>query len=65
MLAPRKKLWSSPAEIIEKAIEILDLKESDICYDIGAGDGRFLQHLCQNTSGRCVGVEICQERCDG
>ena len=42
MLAPRKKLWSTPVEVIDKALELLSPKEEDVLFDIGAGDGRFL-----------------------
>ena len=63
MLAPRKKLLSTPLEVIEKAVEVLSLNENDICYDIGAGDGRFLQFVCENSVSRSVGIEIDQERC--
>ena len=64
MLAPRKKLWSTPLEVIEMAVEVLLLDESDICYDIGAGDGRFLQFICEHTSSKITGIEIDQERCE-
>ena len=40
MLAPRKKLWSTPIEVIEEAIELLKqdgLTSDDVVYDIGAG----------------------------
>jgi len=37
MLAPRKSLWSTPIEVIDKAIEQLNITSNDIVYDIGAG----------------------------
>ena len=37
MLAPRKSLWSTPMEVIDKAIEQLAITSADIVYDIGAG----------------------------
>jgi cyclopropane fatty-acyl-phospholipid synthase-like methyltransferase len=42
MLAPRKKLWTSPREALQLAIEALEIKENDVVYDIGCGDGSFL-----------------------
>lgn len=41
MLAPRKKLWSTPAEAIDKAIELLSPTSTDVVMDIGAGDVRL------------------------
>ena len=58
MLAPRKKLWSTPSEVIDRALELLNPKEGDVVYDIGAGDGRFLLRAACTSSARCVGVEI-------
>lgn len=63
MLAPRKKLWSSPKEVIDSAIELLDLKGDDTCFDIGCGDGRFLLRSVEITAvGRVVGIEIDEQR---
>ena len=45
MLAPRKKLWSTPPEVLEKALELLDLRGGeggDVLYDIGCGEGRVI-----------------------
>lgn len=63
MLAPRKSLWSTPIEVIDKAIEQLNISSTDIVYDIGAGDGRFLIRCVETTSVlNCIGVEIDEER---
>ena len=58
MLAPRKKLWSTPPEVIEAAINLLQLTNRDILYDIGAGDCRFLLRCLESTESHCIGVEI-------
>jgi hypothetical protein len=54
MLAPRKKLWSTPIEAIEKAIELLNLTPKDVVMDIGAGDVRphTLTHTHTHTPPR-------------
>jgi hypothetical protein len=36
MLAPRNKLWSTPIEVIDAAIEILYINQEDVVY------GKFL-----------------------
>mmetsp|Transcript_3941 Transcript_3941/g.6171 ORF Transcript_3941/g.6171 Transcript_3941/m.6171 type:complete len:161 (-) Transcript_3941:91-573(-) len=62
MLAPRNKLWSTPVEVIEKAINALRITPDDIVYDIGAGDGRFLIRCAQETQAKCIGIEINEDR---
>ena len=42
MLAPRKKLWSTPLEVIEQALQVFALKSDDTVYDIGAGTILFM-----------------------
>ena len=64
MLAPRKKLWSTPPEVIEAAINLLQLTSGDILYDIGAGDCRFLLRCLESTEAYCVGVEIDDDRAE-
>ena len=62
-LAPRKKLWSTPGEVMEQALALLALTEDDVAVDIGAGDGRFLIQCAEKTAvRRCIGVEIDEER---
>lgn len=63
MLAPRKKLWSTPMEVVDTAIDLLKIDpEKDNVMDIGAGDGRFMVRCSERTSARVVGVEIDEER---
>lgn len=42
MLAPRNKLWSTPAAAVDIALRFADLGIDDIVYDVGCGDGRVL-----------------------
>ena len=65
MLAPRKKLWSTPKSVIDVSSTLLNLKCTDKVYDIGAGDGRVLIHLAKTTA--CmdfVGIEIDHDRAE-
>lgn len=63
MLAPRKKLWSTPLEVVERAISLLKIDgRTDTVVDIGAGDGRFMIRCCALTGARVIGVEIDEER---
>ena len=59
MLAPRKKLWSAPKEVVRSAIKLLELDDNDILLDIGCGDGRVMIEAAQaNKSIKCVGIEM-------
>ena len=62
-LAPRKKLWSTPIEVLDETLRLLALTAEDVAVDIGAGDGRFLLLCAERTPVRlCVGVEIDEDR---
>lgn len=45
MLAPRKKLWSTPSNVLDVVCQWVQLKPGDVFCDIGCGDGRVLLHL--------------------
>jgi hypothetical protein len=63
MLAPRKKLWSTPLEVVDRAIDLLEINSSDTVVDIGAGDGRFMVRCVERTeASKVIGVEIDEER---
>lgn len=65
MLAPRKKLWSTPGEALELAIDLLNIRDGDVVYDIGCGDGNFLTMAAERlSSSRFIlkGIEIEPER---
>jgi hypothetical protein len=42
MLAPRKKLWSTPKEAIIEAIKLLRPGRDDTVIELGFGDGEFI-----------------------
>ena len=63
MLAPRKKLWSTPSAAIDVAANLIQLTSSDTLYDVGCGDGRVIIHLASTTPcRRFVGIEIDEDR---
>jgi len=65
MLAPRKKLWSTPSSAIDIALEFAKLDSTDVVYDVGCGDGRVLIHMASlSCCKHFVGIEISQERAD-
>ena len=65
MLAPRKKLWSTPSSGVDIALEFATLDSTDVVYDVGCGDGRVLIQMASlSCCKHFVGIEISQERAD-
>jgi ubiquinone/menaquinone biosynthesis C-methylase UbiE len=50
MLAPRKKLWSTPLSAVDHCLQFLPLKQNDCVLDIGCGDGRILLAWAERIS---------------
>ena len=64
MLAPRKKLWTTPIQVLNEAIQVLKPTDAELVYDIGGGEGSFIIQCAQQTSATCIGIEIDQERAE-
>lgn len=58
MLAPTKRLFSTPQVIADVAIEMLGLTPASTLVDVGCGDGSFLIRAAALRGCKCVGVEI-------
>jgi SAM-dependent methyltransferase len=48
----------SPHKIVERMLELAEVKQSDTVYDLGSGDGRILVTAAQKFGARAVGIEI-------
>lgn len=48
----------TPMRIIKKIVDYLEPKETDVVYDLGCGDGRFLIEVAKRSKCRAVGIEI-------
>src|SRR5580693_1733412 len=48
----------SPQEIVERMLELADLKPGEKLYDLGSGDGRILVTAVVRFKAKAVGVEI-------
>jgi len=49
---------ASPPEVVNRMLELLELRKSETLYDLGSGDGRILITAAQNFGvGKAVGVE--------
>ena len=50
-------------ERIHKALRLVNLKQDEMLYDLGAGDGRVLFIAAREFSARAVGIEIGPIQC--
>jgi protein-L-isoaspartate O-methyltransferase len=63
---PRAKHYSnslapyvvSPQQIVDRMLELADLKPGEMVYDLGSGDGRILITAVQRFRAKAVGIEI-------
>ncbi len=49
---------TTPQRAVERLLEMADVSEDDVVYDLGSGDGRFVITAAQKFGARGVGVEI-------
>lgn len=52
----------TPMNVVEKMLELADVKESDVVYDIGCGDGRIVVMAALKYGARGVGIDYNPER---
>ena len=48
----------TPMEIVDKMLELAEVKASDVVYDLGSGDGRIVLRAAERFGAKAVGVEI-------
>ena len=48
----------SPQQIVDRMLELADLKSNETLYDLGSGDGRIIITAVQRYHAKAVGVEI-------
>lgn len=48
----------SPPEVVDRMLEVADVKEHDVVYDLGSGDGRIIIRAAKRYGARGVGIEI-------
>ncbi len=52
----------TPYAVVEKMLELANVSENDVVYDLGSGDGRIPIMAAQEYGARGVGIEIDPER---
>ena len=48
----------SPQNIVDRMLDLADLKPNETLYDLGSGDGRIIITAAQRFHAKAVGVEI-------
>ncbi len=48
----------SPEVVIRRMLQLADVKENEVVYDLGCGDGRVLIIAAKEFGARAVGIEI-------
>jgi SAM-dependent methyltransferase len=53
---------ATPEEVVDKMLELAEIKSSDVVYDLGCGDGRIVVAAAKRYGCRAVGFDIDPER---
>jgi cyclopropane fatty-acyl-phospholipid synthase-like methyltransferase len=59
-LGPREEIpfVPTPVEVIDKMLDLAQVKKGDVVYDLGSGDGRIVIRAAQKYRVRAVGIEM-------
>ncbi len=49
---------TTPMEVVEKMLEMADVDQDDVLYDLGCGDGRIVIAAAERYGARGVGIDI-------
>ncbi len=52
----------TPDDVVQKMLELADVKRTDLLYDLGCGDGRIVVMAAKKYGCRAVGYDIDPER---
>jgi tRNA G37 N-methylase Trm5 len=52
----------TPQEIVDRMLEMAQVKKGDVLYDLGSGDGRIVVTAAKKYGVRAIGFEIDPER---
>src|ERR671918_422979 len=48
----------TPIEVIDRMLELAEVKQNDFVYDLGSGDGRIVIRAAKKYGARGVGIEM-------
>ena len=52
----------TPQEVVDKMLELAEVKKDDIVYDLGCGDGRIVVTAAKKYGCKCVGYDVDPQR---
>ena len=52
----------TPQKVVDKMLEIAEVKKGDVVYDLGCGDGRIVVTAAKKYGVKAVGIDIDPER---
>ena len=52
----------TPQEVVDRMLELAQVKQGDVVYDLGSGDGRIVVTAAKKYGVRAIGFEIDPER---
>jgi tRNA G37 N-methylase Trm5 len=52
----------TPQDVVERMLELAQVKKGDVVYDLGSGDGRIVVTAAKKYGVRAIGFEIDPER---
>jgi cyclopropane fatty-acyl-phospholipid synthase-like methyltransferase len=50
----------TPVEVIDRMLELAEVRKGDVLYDLGSGDGRIVIRAAQRYRIRAIGIEMDQ-----
>jgi len=50
----------TPIDVVDKMLELAEVKKGDVVYDLGSGDGRIVIRAAKKYGIRAVGIEMDQ-----
>jgi cyclopropane fatty-acyl-phospholipid synthase-like methyltransferase len=48
----------TPMEVVDRMLELAEVKKGDVVYDLGSGDGRIVIRAAKKYGAKAVGIEM-------